>query len=225
MVKRLFDFFLALAALAALLPILVIAALGIRISSQGPLLYRAKRIGFRKRKFVMYKFRTMHVYHDQTRATITAKEDPRVFGFGLVLRRLKIDELPQLFNVLKGDIAIVGPRPEDPEIVESYYAHEHLETLTVLPGLASPGSIYNYTHGEKLLAGDDATRRYIENLLPVKLALDIVYVRNATFFYDLKIIVRTVYVIIAKAFGIVSFSDPPELDIANRNGLIARTGI
>jgi lipopolysaccharide/colanic/teichoic acid biosynthesis glycosyltransferase len=129
---------------------------------------------------------------------------------------LKIDELPQLINVLKGEMAIVGPRPEDPRIVDEYYTREHLETLSVLPGLASPGSIYNYTHGERLLSADNTEQQYVEQLMPVKLALDIVYVREASFVYDLKIILRTIGVILAIALGKREFADPPEMIKAAR---------
>jgi lipopolysaccharide/colanic/teichoic acid biosynthesis glycosyltransferase len=164
----------------------------------------------------MYKFRTMHVHQDGYASAIAAKNDPRVFVFGQWLRRLKIDELPQLINVLKGEMAIVGPRPEDPRIVDEFYSKEHLETLTVLPGLASPGSIYNYTHGERLLGAENTERQYVEQVMPVKLALDIVYVREASVVYDLKIILRTVRVILAIAFGKRDFADPPEMIKAAR---------
>jgi lipopolysaccharide/colanic/teichoic acid biosynthesis glycosyltransferase len=158
----------------------------------------------------MYKFRTMRV-GQAARSAITARDDRRVFPFGSWLRRLKIDELPQLINVLKGEMSVVGPRPEDPEIVRKYYAPAHLETLRVAPGLASPGSIYNYTHGERLLGGEDAERLYAERLLPVKLALDTIYVREASPLYDLSIIVRTALAIATVAAGKKEFADPPEM--------------
>jgi lipopolysaccharide/colanic/teichoic acid biosynthesis glycosyltransferase len=161
----------------------------------------------------MYKFRTMHVAASGVSA-ITAQHDTRVFAFGRLLRRLKLDELPQLFNVLRGDMAIVGPRPEDLRIVEAYYAPAHLETLTVRPGLASPGSIYNYTHGERIIGNEDPERDYIERLLPVKLALDRVYVRNASLGYDIRIIGRTLCTIFAISAGRKEFAPPPEMGTA-----------
>jgi lipopolysaccharide/colanic/teichoic acid biosynthesis glycosyltransferase len=212
----LIDYVISTTALIILSPLFILAAAGIRICSAGPILYRAKRAGRHGKIFTMYKFRTMHVRQDGYASAIAAKNDPRVFVFGQWLRRLKIDELPQLINVLKGEMAIVGPRPEDPRIVDEYYTKEHLETLSVLPGLASPGSIYNYTHGERLLSADNTEQQYVEQLMPVKLALDIVYVREASFVYDLKIILRTIGVILAIALGKREFADPPEMIKAAR---------
>jgi hypothetical protein len=142
---------------------------------------------------------------------VTAETDPRVFPFGALLRRLKIDELPQLLNVLRGEMSIVGPRPEDPELVTRHYAPVHWETLAVRPGLASPGSIYNATHGARWLEGPDPERRYLEALLPLKLALDLVYVRRASLRYDLAIIGRTLGLLAGQLAGRTTFPDPPEL--------------
>ncbi len=211
MAKRLFDIVLSSIGLVMLAPLLGLVAIGIRLSSPGPILYRAQRVGIHRTKFIMYKFRTMHVNQPCLASVITAKNDPRVFVLGLWLRRLKIDELPQLFNVLRGEMSLVGPRPEDPKIVDVCYAPEHFETLRVLPGLASPGSIYNYTHGEQMLDADDPEKAYIERLLPIKLALDRVYVRNASLLYNLKIIARTVLTILSILRGQRHFAEPPEM--------------
>jgi len=211
MAKRLLDIALSSISLVVLSPLFGLAAIGIRLSSPGPIFYRAQRVGVNQTKFVMYKFRTMHVDRRSLTSVITAKNDPRVFVLGLWLRRLKIDELPQLLNVLRGEMAIVGPRPEDPRIVGECYAQEHFETLCVLPGLASPGSIYNYTHGEQMLDTDDPEKAYVERLLPIKLALDMVYVREASLIYDLRIIFRTALTILAITLGKRHFADPPEM--------------
>ncbi|HEY7911800.1 MAG TPA: sugar transferase [Blastocatellia bacterium] len=222
MARRLIDYVISITALIVLSPLFILATAGIRICSAGPVLYRAKRAGRYGKIFTMYKFRTMHVRQDGYASAIAAKNDPRVFAFGLWLRRLKIDELPQLFNVLRGEMAIVGPRPEDPRIVDEYYSKEHMETLTVLPGLASPGSIYNYTHGERLLSAENTEKQYVEQVMPVKLALDIVYVREASVVYDLKIILRTMRVIFAIALGKRDFADPPEMiKAANKQSRVA----
>lgn len=210
MVKRLVDIVLSSMALIVFCPLLAIATMGIRLSSSGPVLYRAKRAGLNGKVFEVYKLRTMHT--DQASPNlITAKNDPRVFAFGRLLRRLKVDELPQLINVLKGQMSLVGPRPEDPQIVQQHYYPEHFETLRILPGLASPGSIYNFTHGELMLEKDNPEKHYVERLLAVKLALDIIYVREGSLLYDLRIILRTIWVIMAAAFGKRSFSEPPEM--------------
>jgi len=209
--KRCFDLIASLAALTVLSPILLLAAIGIRLSSRGPVIFRAERAGKNGVPFVMHKFRTMRCNAGKDASRITSHADNRVFAVGKILRILKIDELPQLYDVLLGAMSIVGPRPEDAKIVRDHYAPEHWQTLTVRPGLASPGSIYNYTHGERLLDPENPERAYLEKLLPVKLALDAVYVREASFLYDLRIIGRTLAVVVQIAFGRRDFPDPPEM--------------
>ena len=211
MVKRLVNIVLSSLALILLSPLLAVAALGIRLSSSGPILYRARRAGLNGTVFAMYKLRTMHTDQAASSNIITAKNDARLFAFGRWLRRLKIDELPQLFNVLKGEMSLVGPRPEDPQIVERYYYPEHFETLNILPGLASPGSIYNFTHGELMLQEDAPAKHYVERVMAVKLALDLVYVREESLLYDLRIFLRTVWVVTSAALGKRLFPDPPEM--------------
>ena len=230
--KRLFDVIIAAGALAAATPLLLIAAIGIPLASPGPILYRSQRVGrdrrrphsasstgyeperrqgpYRGREFTMYKFRTMHV-SGQVGCSITASNDSRIFPFGAWLRATKIDELPQLVNVLKGDMAIVGPRPEAPDIVRSHYTREDLTTLQILPGLTSPGSLYYYTHCEAELRDDAVMELYVQRILPLKLALDRVYMRNASVLYDLRVLVRTVALVVGKALGKQRFADPPEL--------------
>jgi lipopolysaccharide/colanic/teichoic acid biosynthesis glycosyltransferase len=190
--KRVFDVFVAAVALLLAAPILAVAALGIRLSDPGPLVYRARRLGRGGRPFTMYKLRTMRVHNSGLGSPITARGDRRVFPFGALLRRTKIDELPQLINVLRGDMSIIGPRPEDPEIVARYYTPGHRETLTVRPGLASPGSLLHDSCGDTYLGGPDPVAAYVDHLLPVKLGLDRAYVRNVTFTYDLVLLFRMI---------------------------------
>jgi lipopolysaccharide/colanic/teichoic acid biosynthesis glycosyltransferase len=219
MVKRLFDILVATAGLLLLGPVFGIAATGIRLSSHGPVLYRARRSGRDGETFTMHKVRTMHVHQGQEASAITGPKDLRVFFFGSLLRRLKIDELPQLYDVLRGRMSLVGPRPEDPRIVRDYYTPEQRETLRVLPGLASPGSIYNYTHGDQVLAQGNPEQIYVEKFLPLKLALDGVYVREANFFYDLRIILRACTVIVLMALARRKFPDPPEMAKLRQRGV------
>ena len=216
MVRRLIDVLLASVALVIFAPVLLVAALGIRLSSPGPIFYRAQRVGRQRTHFTMYKLRTMRVADGAQQSVITAQHDPRVFPFGNLLRRSKIDELPQLFNVLRGEMSIVGPRPEAPSIVAEHYTELEYETLETRPGLASPGSIYNFTHGETMLASDDPEKDYVERLLRLKLALDVVYVRRASGRYDAAIIARTLWVILASLAGQRRFPDPPEMTEARR---------
>ncbi len=210
MVKRLFDIIASLTALVVLSPVFLITAVGICLSDGRPIFFLARRVGLNGELFTMHKFRTMRAGSGTAASIISSSDDSRVFPFGKLLRRLKIDELPQLYDVLRGTMSIVGPRPEDPAIVRDHYAPEHMETLTVRPGLASPGSIYNYTHGEKLIGQESPERDYVERLLPVKLALEQVYVRNASFSYDLRVIFRTIWVIARIACGKAG-GDPPEM--------------
>jgi lipopolysaccharide/colanic/teichoic acid biosynthesis glycosyltransferase len=164
----------------------------------------------------MYKFRTMQVATADSNP-ITAQNDLRVFPFGGFLRASKIDELPQLINVLKGDMTLVGPRPEAPEIVRSHYKPSDITTLQVLPGVTSPGTIYYYTHCEGMLSTDAVVDVYVQRLLPVKLALDRVYIKRATVFYDIRLIFRTIAGILARKIGRGRFPDPPELAEADVN--------
>lgn len=209
MARRLFDLVLASAGLVLTAPIWLAAAVAIRVSSPGPILYRPRRAGRHGRPFTLFKLRTMHV--SATGAPITGDDDPRVFRVGAWLRTSKIDELPQLVNVLRGEMSIVGPRPEDPAIVRLHYTEADRETLGVRPGLASPGSLYNYTHGQAWLTGDAVMSRYVSDLLPIKLKLDRVYVHEASLLYDIRIIVRTLAVLGARACGRRVFRDPPEM--------------
>jgi len=217
MLSRAIDVVVSGAALLALSPVLAVVGVLIRASSEGPAIYRARRAGSRGRQFDMLKFRTMRVDARRGGAAVTARHDRRVTPLGSVLRRTKIDELPQLVNVLRGEMSIVGPRPEDPRIVADHYTAEDLRTLDVAPGLTSPGSLYNYTAGEAMLDGPDPDAAYASRLLPIKLALDRVYLRRRGPVYDLRIVARTVWLILATAAGRRRFADPPELEEARRS--------
>jgi lipopolysaccharide/colanic/teichoic acid biosynthesis glycosyltransferase len=210
-VKRLFDIVAASVALIVLSPVFLIAAIGIRLSGKGPVFYHAERAGKHGKPFIIHKFRTMQVTQGPNASAITSSQDARVFPFGRLLRICKIDELPQLINVLRGDMSVVGPRPEAMDIVRNNYAPQHMETLAVPPGLASPGSIYDYTHGVKLIGQENPEKDYLLKLLPIKLALEMVYVQNAGIVYDFRIILRTILVISLIALGKREFSDPPEM--------------
>jgi lipopolysaccharide/colanic/teichoic acid biosynthesis glycosyltransferase len=208
--RRLADLVLALLMLCASSPLLVLAAVGIRLSSPGPILYRATRIGLNGEPFTLHKFRTMKVNPPGSGPAVTGRHDPRIFPFGAFLRRTKIDELPQLFDVIRGKMALVGPRPEDPGIVARHYNEEQKRTLSVLPGLTSPGALFHYTHGDEYLF-DDVDRDYVEKFLPIKLAIESVYVQNRSVTYDLEVMLRTASTIARVLAGQRNFPDPPEL--------------
>src|SRR6266516_1756957 len=190
-------------ALVLLSPILSLAAFGIWLSDRSPILYRARLTGRNGRPFTMYKLRTMRVDHG-------------AFPFGAWLRRAKVDELPQLINILRGDMSIVGPRPEHPDIVTRHYRPEHRELLDVRPGLTSPGTLYDYAHGDAIVGRSNPERGYVERLLPLRLALDLVYVRRASLAYDAALVARTVRMIAATVLGRGASEDLPELIQARR---------
>lgn len=216
MVKRLFDIIASVAALVVLGPVILLAAIGVKLCSRGPAFYCAQRAGVGGRPFTLYKLRTMHVHQGAGASAVTGAKDPRIFAFGSLLRKAKLDELPQLLNILKGDMSVVGPRPEDMINVERYYDKLGWQTLQVRPGLAGVSSIYNYTHGEKLLVGPDVESIYARQLLPVKLALEVVYLQQASLTYDVRLILRTAITIAQIAAGKQQFDDPPEMSAAQQ---------
>lgn len=216
MAKRLFDIVASTIALVALAPVMVFAGIAILMADGRPVLYRTKRSGLDGMDFTLLKFRSMRNAPGQGGSVVTSANDPRVFAVGQLLRKTKIDELPQLLNILQGDMSVVGPRPEDPRIVEQYFTAAERTTLNVRPGLASPGSIYNYTHGENMLTDEHAEDVYVEKLLPIKMALERVYLERQSMPYDLRLIFRTLIVIAAVAMGRENFADPPEMDRARK---------
>ena len=197
--KRGFDIIISLMLLTLTLPLFVLAAVGIKMASSGPVFYPALRVGFMGQEFSMLKFRSMHVSNKG--AVITAKNDARIFMFGSLLRGLKIDELPQFINVLKGDMSIVGPRPEDPLIVKEAYEPWMMETLNIRPGITSPGAIFYYAKGEKLIDPDRPEASYITHILQPKLAIERAYIERATVLSDLFTIFHTAAAILGEAVG------------------------
>jgi lipopolysaccharide/colanic/teichoic acid biosynthesis glycosyltransferase len=220
--KRLFDSSIALAILVLASPVLLIAAAGIKLTSPGPVLYRARRIGrdrrrqprhwpYRGREFTMFKLRTMRADSAAAGLPITACDDDRVFPWGRLLRKTKIDELPQLVNVIRGDMSLVGPRPEAPEVVHDHYRDIDVMTLRVRPGVTSPGTLYYHTHCEAQLTSDAVMSTYVGHVLPLKLALDRVYLADASLGYDIRLLARTARVVVGRLLGKRRFPDPPEL--------------
>jgi lipopolysaccharide/colanic/teichoic acid biosynthesis glycosyltransferase len=198
--RRKAEAVLAAAALVLTAPVLAVVAVGILISDPGPVFYIADRVGAGGVRFRMYKFRTMRIAGDPG-SRITGARDPRVFTFGRCLRRLKLDELPQLFNIIRGDMAFVGPRPEDPWFVDRYYTDADRETLETPPGLTSPGTLYYFTHAEQFLDSTDTEASYVSGPLKTKLALDRAYVGKASAVYDLRLAFETLRVLGRAAAG------------------------
>ncbi len=199
MLKRAFDLVVALLGLLLLLPLLLFLAAVIRIDSTGPVFFRQKRVGRDGQIFEIFKFRTMVHGAYKMGSRLTVKRDPRITRVGQILRWFKIDELPQLINVLVGEMSLIGPRPEDPYFVRFYNA-EQRRVLSVRPGILGPSQIEGRDELESYPEGVvDAERYYVEHILPAKLARDLVYVRKASFFGDFHLLLHGLWVTLVGA--------------------------
>jgi lipopolysaccharide/colanic/teichoic acid biosynthesis glycosyltransferase len=188
--RRLFDIMTAVVGLILLSPVLLGVALAVKLDSAGPVFYRAKRVGRDGALFELLKFRSMTADADRQGPGITAAGDRRITRVGNRLRRTKLDELPQLINVLKGEMSLVGPRPEDPRYVALYSA-EQRQILDVRPGITSQASLV-YRHEEALLIGNDWEDMYRSVVMPEKLSIDLEYLATRTFWSDLLVLLKTV---------------------------------
>jgi lipopolysaccharide/colanic/teichoic acid biosynthesis glycosyltransferase len=191
MLKRGFDVVASGAGLVVLSPLFFVIAIAVRLNSRGPVFYRARRVGRHGKEFLLYKFRSMITDADQIGPGITSAQDNRITSVGRFLRRTKLDELPQLINVVRGEMSLVGPRPEDPRYVE-LYTPEQREILRYRPGITSMAS-FTYRNEEQLLSGDDWERMYVDQVMPAKLTIDLEYARRANLFTDVWLILRTVF--------------------------------
>jgi lipopolysaccharide/colanic/teichoic acid biosynthesis glycosyltransferase len=188
--KRTFDTALAALGLIVVSPVLAAIAIAIKTGSKGPLLYKGRRVGLDGVPFEMLKFRTMVVDADKIGGSSTPEDDPRVTPIGKKLRRYKLDELPQLLNVLKGDMSFVGPRPQVQWAVDLYTPEER-EILRVRPGITDEASLKFSNEAEILKGSTDPDKDYIEKIHPEKMRLSLDYVRHRSFSGDLSIIART----------------------------------
>jgi len=188
--KRAFDFVVSFLVILIALPLWFVVAMAIKLDSFGPVFFCGERIGKGGNRFNIYKFRTMVVDASIRGPGITHDNDRRITHVGRFLRKLKIDEMPQLINVLRGEMSIVGPRPEDPRYVAKY-TPEQRRVLGVRPGMASPAFI-KYRHEEKVLtaADGDPEHVYSNRILPDKLRMDLDYIQQQTFLFDLKVLVQ-----------------------------------
>jgi lipopolysaccharide/colanic/teichoic acid biosynthesis glycosyltransferase len=188
--KRALDLALSTLGIVLTSPSLFVLAALVKLTSSGPVIYRHQRIGLGGRRFDVLKFRTMVCDADKVGPAITSAADARITPVGRWLRRLKLDELPQLWNVWKGDMSLVGPRPEVPRYV-ALYSPAQRRVLSVRPGITDPASIA-YRHEEELLNGrGDLDRYYREVVLPDKLNLNLAYLDRMSLLYDLAILLRT----------------------------------
>jgi lipopolysaccharide/colanic/teichoic acid biosynthesis glycosyltransferase len=192
MVRRAVDVVLALPALVLLAPTLAVLMAMVRRGSPGPAIFRQIRIGRDGVPFTMLKLRTMTVAAESGKIRMGGRDDARITRLGRILRASRLDELPQLVNVLRGDMSLVGPRAEVPQFV-ALYAPAQREVLTVRPGLTGPGQLEYAMRFEELLDGAaDPNRVYVEQILGPKLAIDLEYVRTRSFVGDLGIVLRTI---------------------------------
>jgi lipopolysaccharide/colanic/teichoic acid biosynthesis glycosyltransferase len=189
--KRALDVFASAVGLIALSPVFLLAACCIKLMSCGPVFYRQVRLGKNGRQFRILKFRSMVVDATERGLGITASGDHRITAIGRILRRYKIDELPQLCNVLRGDMSLVGPRPELPVYVDRYTPQQY-EVLSVRPGITDPASLF-YRDEERLLQeSPDPERLYCETILPHKLALNLEYIANVSLANDILLMLSTI---------------------------------
>jgi lipopolysaccharide/colanic/teichoic acid biosynthesis glycosyltransferase len=194
MIKRLFDIVMAAFALALFLPLLLAVALLVRVTSRGPVFFRQERIGRDFRPFRIYKFRSMVQDAPGKGGLVTFGADPRITRVGRLLRATKIDELPQLINVLVGDMSLVGPRPEVRKYVEMF-RDDYAEVLRVRPGITDPASIKYRNEAEILGGSQDPEREYVERILPEKIQLGKEYANNSSVWLDFIVILRTLHVV------------------------------
>jgi lipopolysaccharide/colanic/teichoic acid biosynthesis glycosyltransferase len=194
-VRRFVDVVVAAGLLVLLAPVLAAAALLIRLEARGGALFRQDRVGKDGALFVMYKFRTMRPPREGEEVRLASAGDDRITPLGRFLRACKIDELPQLLNVLRGEMTLIGPRAETPNFV-ACYTPEQRQVLAVKPGLTGPGQIHYTVHqASRIPEGADANKVYVEEILPEKLRIDLDYVRNRSFLGDLAILGRTLVVV------------------------------
>jgi lipopolysaccharide/colanic/teichoic acid biosynthesis glycosyltransferase len=200
MAKRALDLLISILGLLLLSPLLLLLTLWIKLDSRGPVLYRGKRVGKDGRAFIMYKFRTMVLGAERRGPAVTYKDDPRITLAGRLLRRTKLDELPQLLNVLRGEMSLVGPRPEDPSYVALYTPEQRL-VLSVKPGITGPTQL-QYRDEASLLQAEGVDQEYVTRLMPEKLKLDLEYVRTRSLLLDLRILWQTATTLLSRDRGV-----------------------
>lgn len=195
--KRLFDILVSGIGLLCLSPLLLIVAIWIKLDSPGPVFYRQVRVGRYNKDFRIFKFRSMRIGSDKGSLVTIGGRDPRITRSGYFIRKFKIDELPQLINVLVGDMSLVGPRPEVRHYV-NYWTPEQMHVLDVRPGITDPASIKYRNENELLAQAEDPEKYYIDVIMQEKIKLYLEYAEKSSFWYDIKLIFQTFWVIITE---------------------------
>ena len=196
-IKRQFDLFFSFVGISLFLPVGALIALMIKIEDSGPIFFIQERVGYRGKLFRMIKFRTMVRDADKVGTAITIGNDPRITRIGRWLRRFKLDEFPQLFNVLKGEMSFVGPRPEVPRYVAAYNDRER-EVLKLTPGITDPASIIYRNESEILSKFEDPEKQYIEKIMPDKIRINLEYAKKANVLSDIFVILQTIGILFKK---------------------------
>lgn len=195
--KRLFDIIASAIGLIVLSPLFLVLAVWIKVDSKGPVFYRQTRVGWHNKDFRIFKFRSMRVGADKGSLVTIGGRDPRITRSGYYIRKYKLDEFPQLINVLIGDMSLVGPRPEVRHYVD-YWTPEQMRVLDVRPGITDPASIKFRNENELMAQADDPEQYYINVIMQEKLRLYLEYVDNQSFLYDLRLIFATLRVVITE---------------------------
>lgn len=190
--KRLFDFLSSFLGFIILLPVFIVIGLMIKLTSKGPVFFRGIRIGKSGKPFRIFKFRTMVPDAEELGGLSTASDDRRLTRIGKFLKKYQLDELPQLLNVIKGEMSLVGPRPEVPIYVNMMTEEQKKIILSVRPGITDLASLWDFHEGEVLKGSSDPEKTYMEKIRPEKLRLQMEYVKNHSFVLDLKIIFETI---------------------------------
>lgn len=188
--KRLFDIVFSFVLILLLLPLFLCISLCIILDTRGGVIFKQKRVGLHGKVFFIFKFRTMRQDDGRQLQITVGSRDPRITKVGYVLRRYKLDELPQLFNVLKGEMSIVGPRPEVPKYV-ALYNDEQRAVLSVKPGITDLASIQYFEESDLIAMSDRPEETYIETIMPEKLRLNLEYIQRESLMMDIKIIFKT----------------------------------
>jgi len=197
MLKRLLDYVFSFIGIVVLSPIFMLICVLIKINDNGPIFYYGTRVGVRGAIFSIYKFRTMVVNADKIGGPSTADDDSRITKVGKFLRKYKLDEIPQLINVLKGEMSFVGPRPEVPFYV-NMFSEEEKKILTVKPGITDWASLWNSDEGAILAGSKDPEKAYMEKIRPEKIRLQLKYTREQSFWVDIRIIFLTLLKLIKR---------------------------
>ncbi len=191
MIKRIFDFSSSLLGLVILFPLLILISFAIKIGSSGPILFSQKRVGKDGKQFILIKFRSM-MMNQESNNTATAKDDDRITTIGVFLRKYKLDELPELWNVLKGEMSLVGPRPDVPGYADKLKGEDR-KILKLRPGITGTASL-KYANEEEILSMQDNPQKYNDEVIfPDKVKINLEYYKNQTLWLDIKIIFATIF--------------------------------